>query len=195
MNHGTRIAIIDAMKATNKVIITVIVMILTAVASNTSADAQNKGGINWWKKTFGTLTWDEVIQASETREDVVGYVSGTVAYKSDAIDQWAGGKETWERGYGDCEDIAATVTDICKAKGWDAWIEVFTFKKSLSGHAIAMGMKEGKYWFYCGSYQEAGSMDEVRRMVARRLKWDGEGVSSLKVTDKSQVEAILVASK
>jgi predicted transglutaminase-like cysteine proteinase len=128
--------------------------------------------VGWWRKTFGHLTWDEVVQTANTPEDIVKAVTRHIQYKADIGDQLTGGKETWKNGYGDCEDMAACIAELCREKGWDAEIEIFSSSESAVGHAVAMGRWKNKIWLASNGCRWVESTQEAKRYIARQMKWN-----------------------
>lgn len=123
---------------------------------------------DWIRRTFGTLTWEEAQTVYKTPQDISAAVRQHVAYREDMGDEWASGKETWDRGFGDCEDFAACVADLCKAAGIVATIQVFSPKGSFEGHAVAMGSWNGRLWISSnGWYETVKSMDDAKAVIAK----------------------------
>ena len=129
--------------------------------------------ISWWRRHFGSLTWQEVVDTASNPSDIASAVQRQVRFKADnGPDAWSTGKETWDRGYGDCEDIAATIGDLCREKGWESWTQVFGLKGMFVGHAVAMGRWNGKLWLANGSsHTTVDSMEEAQRCVAWQMGW------------------------
>jgi len=117
----------------------------------------------WLRRTFGTLTWEEVQTTLTTPKDICTAVRRHVRYRKDLEEEWTSGKETWDRGYGACEDYAACVVDLCKALGIEAQITVLIPRGSWEGHAVAIGTWKGKQWVSSnGWYEEVDSTLRTR---------------------------------
>ena len=101
-------------------------------------------------------------------------------YRSDNGDEWATGEEAWIRGYGDCEDIAAAITELCSKKG----IETETFmlypENEMVGQAIVVGKWKGKLWFSSkGWFEYAKSGADVKREVAHEMRWKKKSIIAM----------------
>ena len=130
------------------------------------------------RRIFCRLSWEEVGNVVETPRQICVKVRQNVRYSEDFNDQWAGGRETWEKGAGDCEDIAACVVDLCKRKNMPAAIIVFCPDDSLEGHALALGKTDRGYWISSnGWYEEVKSLEEAKDEVARELGWKGRRIA------------------
>ena len=116
--------------------------------------------VGWWKRTFGTLSWEDVQSVALTPEAIAESVYCHVKYRAESVDVWDDGRKTWERGFGDCEDIAACIVDLCRRKGIDAWIQVFRSAGSLQGRAVAMGRIDGKFWIAGRSFSVVYNTEE-----------------------------------
>lgn len=122
----------------------------------------------WVRRTFGTLTWQEVQTVCKTSQDVCAAVRHHVIYKEDMGDEWTSGEETWDRGFGDCEDFAACVADLCKAIGIEATLQVFSPEGSFEGHVVAMGSWNGRLWISSnGWYETVKSTDDAKTVIAK----------------------------
>jgi len=128
--------------------------------------------VGWFRRTFCTLTWDEIQTVVRTPRSICSAVRHHVRPAEDMGDTWSTGKETWERGSGDCEDYAACVVDLCKAAGIEANIKVFYPKDSWEGHAVVVGSLDGRLWISSnGWYQTVKSMDDAKAVIAREAGW------------------------
>jgi len=139
--------------------------------------AQNTNKISWFRKTFMELSFEEVIGLVETPKSVCSYVRHRVEYRSDIGDEWANGKETWDRGYGDCEDMAITVSDLCLTMGIKTKMFILYPKGSREGHAIVVGAWKGKLWFSSnGWFEKVSSLSEIKKEVSHEMGWKGRKV-------------------
>ena len=147
--------------------ITVLFAVNCAFAENSTVSK-----LNWFARTFKTLSWSEVSQTVETPKEICSAVRHHVKYRADKNDDWATGKEAWDRGFGDCEDIAAAISELCIKKG----IEVETFmlypENENEGHVVVVGKYKNKLWFSSnGWFEYAKSGADVRRKVAHEMRW------------------------
>lgn len=119
-------------------------------------------------------SWGQVVAAATGPEDICGAVKQRVQYKADRYtgDEWQSGRATWDRREGDCEDIAAAVTTMCREKGMSADIYVLHPRDRRGGHAVAVGTHNGQMWMSSnGAFRQVGSMREVRDKVAESCHW------------------------
>ena len=156
---------------------TIIVATLIATAAQAQAGDSDHPGL--LKRLFGTLSWKETIHVVETPRDAVYAVSQHVKYAPDFIDKLTAPEATWEKGKGDCEDIAHAVVELCEKKGFDAWVEVFYSSESFTAHAVAMGTIDGKLWISNGRrLVKVKNMGEANKVVARTMRWKATTVKS-----------------
>ena len=130
--------------------------------------------VSWWKRTFGTLSWEDVQSVARSPKAITDSVHCHVKYRAESIDVWDSGQTTWQRGFGDCEDIAACIVDLCQKKGIDAWIQVFLPSGSLQGHAVAMGRTDGKIWIAGRTFSVVENIEDAKGNVGREMK-SGKG--------------------
>ena len=117
-------------------------------------------------------------------ENITKTVKNRVQYSRDMLkdDEWRSGRETWDRGEGDCEDYAATVKDLCAANGIVAHILVVRSRAAGKSHAVTMGEWNGGVWVSSnGSYREFQSLHDAKQEVARDLGWWAPEVEVFKV--------------
>lgn len=137
-----------------------------------SAEEKRPG---WFRRTFCDLTWSEMqIEAThgKTPQSICASVRHHLYYKEDLGDEWASGMDTWNRGFGDCEDYAACVVDLCKAAGIQASIQIFYPAGSWEGHAVVVGTWKDRLWISSnGWYETVKSLDRAERIVARDFGW------------------------
>jgi hypothetical protein len=163
------------------------VMVIGAAAMLITAVAHaGEGEAGWWKRTFGTLNWEEVVSAVSSPSEVARRVRHHVDFRDDVGDQWAEGKETWDRGYGDCEDMAAAVVAMCKRIGIDATVMVFCPTSRRAAHAVAVGKWNGKMWISSnGWYETVKSMDDAKREIAKEMGWRGLEIDIWNLSEES----------
>ena len=126
---------------------------------------------SWLSKTFGSKPWSEVTRAYDTPREICRVIERNIRYVNDKADQWSYPEETWNRGKGDCEDIAICIQTLCEMSGLPASVHLyFPAGAGKEGHAVLVGEWNGKTWFSSnGSYEEAASEQDVKRRVARML--------------------------
>jgi len=151
-------------------------IMLSAVSSVLAGEIaqreEKRVSVSWFRQVFAKLSWEETISVVKTPRQICAAVRRRVEYREDLGDEWAGGKETWDREYGDCEDIAASVVDLCRARGLDARILIFFPENAAEGHAAAVGVIGNKIWISSnGWYDTADSLDEAKRKIAREMRW------------------------
>ena len=133
---------------------------------------QSSTQISWFKKSFGELTWDETAEVASTPREICSRVRRRVYRRKDDSDEWASGRQTWQRGYGDCEDLAACIVSLCRERGIDARVLVFHPAGGRQGHAVVVGKWRGKLWLSSnGWYQRIDSLEDAKRKVAVELGW------------------------
>ena len=139
------------------------------------------------KNRFSGLTFEDATRLVKSPKEVCMRVRRSIRYREDLGDTWATGKEAWERAFGDCEDFAACVVDMCRAVGMEAKIEVFYPKGSFEAHAVAMGTWQGKMWMSSnGYYRHVASMGEAKYVVARDLGWRRQEVLAMEPSELSK---------
>jgi hypothetical protein len=119
--------------------------------------------ISWWHRTFSSLTWEEAVSVSDSPRDICWQVRRHVSYRDEAGDQWFGGRTIWNRGYGDCEDFAACVADLCEARELICWTTIVQpIGGHSTGHCVVMGLWKGQMWMASnGAYYEVSSLDDA----------------------------------
>jgi hypothetical protein len=159
----------------------IIAIIAVFIASNcVLAENSTVSKLNWFQRTFKTLTWNEVSQNVETPKEICSTVRHHVKYRADNGDSWASGKEAWDRAYGDCEDIAAAVSELCAKKK----IETETFmlypENESDGHVVVVGKWKGKIWFSSnGWFEYAKSGLDVKRKIAHEMRWKKKNIIAM----------------
>ena len=129
---------------------------------------------DWLRRNYGKMAWYEIVDSAVSPEEVCSAVRRHVKYRKDGTDEWATGKETWKRGYGDCEDIAACVQELCKELGFNASVRLFYGKKTRKAHAIVIGDWNGRKWLSSnGSYHGSVSAEDNKKNMASLLvSWE-----------------------
>jgi len=155
---------------------TLIIGLITS--SHAFAEVQSSAKPGLIKRLFGTLSWNETLSVTETPRDAVSAVIRHIKYRPDIGDQLTPAEEAWDQGFGDCEDIAHAIVEICRAKGFEAWVEVFYSSESFTAHAVAMGRIDGQLWFADRSLVKVDDMDEARKEIASAMRWKVKTTSS-----------------
>lgn len=152
----------------------IILAVLIACSIQSYADDIKVG---FFRRTFLTLNYEEVCVVAKTPEDICARVRCHVKYRSDIYDELTKGKETWQKGYGDCEDFAGLVSEICAINGITTEVIVLYPKNSFQGHAITVGKTKNGLWFSSnGKYKEAKSMEDVVKKVSNEMRWQNKEV-------------------
>jgi hypothetical protein len=142
--------------------------------------------VGWFRRNFGTLTWQEIRSVVASPKDASAQVRRHVRYQEDLGDVWSGGRETWERAYGDCEDLAAAVVDLVRGLGLEAEIYVFYPAGSWEAHAVAVGRYEGKTWISSNGWHETvDSMEEAKRIIAKEQGWRSKTIEVTKLDESA----------
>ena len=63
-------------------------------------------GVSWFRGTFGKLTWGEMVEVSDSPREICRRVKVHIDYREDGKYILKGEMETWDDGYGDCDDFA-----------------------------------------------------------------------------------------
>ena len=153
----------------------------------------NKPG--WFKRAFGNLSWNEIQLVVDTPREASAAVRQNIRYAEDLGDTWTGGEETWNRGSGDCEDMAAAVVEMVHKVGGEASIVVFRPENSGAGHAVAIGTWQGRQWVSSnGFYYSVKSLDQAKTLVAREMGWR-HGLIVAEPVDTARMANTTVASR
>lgn len=136
--------------------------------------------LNWFERVFKTLTWKEVVQTVDNPKEICSVVRHHVRYQRDNGDEWATGKETWEREYGDCEDIAAAVAELCEKKNISAKIFMLYPEGEDEGHVVVIGQWRGRLWLSSnGWFEYARSESDIVSKVTREMRWKQKNVVAM----------------
>ena len=169
---GTPGANTSGMKTNTKLSIAALVLMFAVgqVSAMTSDGVTEKPG--WFHRTFGTLSWNEVIESADSPKDVCAWVKRHVKESDEPDDKWRSGADVWERGHGNCKNFAAAVADLCRDKGFDATILVVGPRDDSMAHAIVVGQWNGKMWMSDnGRFEIVDSMDDVKHKISKDLGW------------------------
>jgi hypothetical protein len=118
----------------------------TSYAGNIESGQAGASSVGWFVSTFGNLSWESAVRATTSPADISWQVRRHVTYRTTPVLTWEDGRETWDRGYGDCKAFAWCVADLCEAKNIVCWVSVVRPIGEHNGHAVTMGVWEGKLW-------------------------------------------------
>lgn len=141
---------------------------------------------NFLVRFFCKPDWEQALSECTSPKDVCRMVEKHVSYREEAVDQWTSARETWERGYGDCEDFAICIQTMCRELGFDVSVQLFyTLSPALTGHAIATGANsDGSLWLSSnGSFEKAASSKEIAARVADILWCDDSRMWNVMLAD------------
>lgn len=159
-------------KACLLLIVAVGLSAVTPVQAQTVASATTEtGSSSWAKKVFGRPDWADVAREYDSPREICHLVERSIRYSTEDADQWRAAGITWERGKGDCEDMAIVIQELCKISGMETKLHLyFPSSGKKEGHAVLVGEWNGKIWFSSnGSYEEVKSEQDIRHRVARML--------------------------
>jgi len=129
-----------------------------------------------------------------TPQAICEAVSSRIRYAADTTDHWQTSLETWNRHLGDCEDFAATVRDICLARGLDASMYILNAKNKNEAHAIVIGRHNGTFWMSSnGQYQDVRDIKHAQDIVMREQDWNHSDIAVYR-TDKNMLSSVQPAS-
>lgn len=170
-----------------------VVIFSLLVSSQAVAGVNSSEKPGFFKRLFGTLSWSETLSVTESPRDAVSAVMRRIKYRPDIGDQLTSPEESWKNGYGDCEDIAHAIVELCREKGFEAWVEVFYSSESFTAHAVAMGRIDGSLWVADRIMLKVDDMGEARKEIASTMRWKAETTSSKRWNDISS--SLIVAGK
>lgn len=138
------------------------------------------------------MDWSEAQHAYAAPREICRLVQKNVRYETEKTDQWSPAMLTWERGRGDCEDIAVLIQELCRLNGISTKVHLyFPPSGKREGHAVLVGECGGKTWFSSnGSYEEVKSEQEVRRRVARLLSSRENQLWVMKLSEQDVVKLL-----
>lgn len=151
-------------------------------------DATASGNWSFWRlisHIFESPSWEEAVAAVDSPHKAAKLVRLHVKFREDEGDEWSDGRTTWDRGYGDCEDLAAAVVQLCADAGLDVGARIQVFSDSIRGnHAVAVGTWHGRMWIVSnGWFEYVDSMDDAVLHVSCEMQWN---VTAVKVTPLDQ---------
>ena len=95
-------------------------------------------------------------------------VSEHLEERANNLDRWACFDEVWRRGYGDCNDFAVCIEQLCHENGVKCKIYL-TYPPVGEGHAFAVG---DNWMSDMGDYIEISSFSDVKKRAADILSCD-----------------------
>jgi len=197
LQHGNILGMVIAYVIAMKTAYIVLAVVIGMMVSDVNASENNSPAVSevsWMKKTFQDLSWNEIIAVAQSPKDISRRVKTRVTYKTDVQDEMKPGVKTWNEKQGDCEDFANCVVELCKAKGFDAWVEVYFEANNSRAHAVAMGTWNGKLWMSSnGNFQFVGDVAKAGRAVAMEMGWKSKSVYHEKY-DSTREDGLTVAS-
>lgn len=150
-----------------------------SVGGDQSAPSTSRLG--WIAALFERPSWDAAVARVDSPKRAAKLARLYVRFEEETEDEWTDGKSVWERGFGDCEDFAAVVVQLCREAGIDAdaSIQVFTVN-GVEGHAVALGQWRGRMWISSnGWFEFVDSMDDARLAVRDEMDWYGQEIASV----------------
>ncbi len=121
---------------------------------------------------------------ADSPQAICTLVRERIRYQADKTDEWQTGEQTWERKTGDCEDFAATVRDLCLARGFNAQIVIFHAQDRNSAHAVAFGEWNGITWMSSnGGYEQVHNIATAQERVIREFGWYYDRVAMYRASE------------
>jgi hypothetical protein len=149
----------------------------TSDAANIGSGQAGASSVGWFGRTFGNLSWDSAVAATTSPASISWQVRRHVTYETIGGESFNNGRETWERRFGDCKAFAFCVADLCEAKDIVCWISVVRPKGELHGHAVTMGVWQGKLWMSSnGIYGEFKSLEAALQSLASVKGFSGKSL-------------------
>lgn len=123
--------------------------------------------IGWFARTFTHLSWESAVAATTSPASISWQVRRHVMYRITRNESFENGRETWERGSGDCKAFAYCVADLCETKDIPCWVAFVRPIGERPGHAVTMGLWQGKLWMSSnGIYGEFKSLEAALQSLA-----------------------------
>ncbi|MCK5849576.1 MAG: hypothetical protein KAH23_01580 [Kiritimatiellae bacterium] len=145
---------------------------LYADENQANVSSNSNPEITWFRRVFCQLDWAEVSAIVESPSGISSQIRHHVEYREDLNDEWTKGSSTWQRGYGDCEDFALAVKELCKLININVRILVFYPKGNQEAHAVAIGKWKGKMWISSnGWHQTVKSLEHAKQEIAKQMGW------------------------
>jgi hypothetical protein len=149
----------------------------TSYAGTIDSGRAGASSVGWFVSTFCNLSWESAVRATTSPADISWQVRRHVTYQLTESEPFENGRETWDRGYGDCKAFAFCVAELCEAKDIVCWVSVVRPTGELSGHAVTMGVWQGKLWMSSnGIYGEFKSLNEALKSLANVKGFSGKSL-------------------
>lgn len=149
----------------------------TAHAGNIESGRAGANSVGWFTRTFGNLSWESAVAGTTSPKSISWQVRRHVTYQITKAESFENGRETWDRGYGDCKAFAFCVAELCEAKDIVCWVSVVRPVGELRGHAVTMGVWQGKLWMSSnGIYGEFKSLDEALKALTNVKGFSGKSL-------------------
>ena len=164
------------MKPRCLVVVTLLMVLSLDLFAQVYPTRQQDHAVSWWHRSFGSLSWEDMIEIVQSPRDVCWQVRRHVLYREENSGPWfSSGRTVWELGHGDCKDFSSCVADICMTKGYICWItSVYPVGFHDSGHCIVIGIWHGRMWMSSnGAYYEVTSLDDVLKKLSDIRGWKG----------------------
>lgn len=142
----------------------------------------------------GGSEWKALAASVNTPKGICAKIRHHTRYLEDLDDHWQSGAETWAKRTGDCEDFAIAIVELCKAKGFAAKMYVVYPKDGWEGHAVVIGVHDGKMWMSSnGWFEKVDSLDEAGKSVSKEMGWRKEVI--VKTVEELKGERLLASTK
>ena len=168
----------------------VILLLLVSTLDLYSSD------VGFFKRVFGKLSWEQVCSEVKNPRNASLLVRRNVKYREDLDDIWETGKNTWERGFGDCEDMAQSVLELCHTNNIKASIMIMVPDTGFEAHAIVIGTTESGHWYSSnGWYGETKSIEEAVKEISKQIGWRRKTVNLISKSEFFYKSNLLLAKK
>jgi hypothetical protein len=149
----------------------------TSYAGTIDSGRAGASSVGWFARTFGNLSWDSAVAATTSPASISWQVRRHVTYATTEEEAFNNGRETWERGSGDCKAFAFCVADLCEAKDIVCWIAGVRPIGERRGHVVTMGVWQGKMWMSSnGIYGEFKSLEDALKSLASVKGFSGKSL-------------------
>jgi len=167
------------MKTTHGLVLALVSLILVSIilVSEGSWAGDMVEKLGFFKRNFGTLSWDQLKTTISTPKQASLSVRRHVHYRENVGNRSTTAKTIWERGYGDCYDKALVVLTLCRAIGSEASLVILCPSGEWEAHAIVVGTWKGKMWMSDdGWYETVSSTDDALRKAIKLQAWRGKKI-------------------
>lgn len=124
-------------------------------------------------------SWEYVVKNSSDPSYICYYVRNGMNYMTDNhfSDNWVDSKTAFKDGFGDCEEFATVVRDMCAEKGIESDIYIVYSDKEIKAHAITIGKFGGEMWMASNAvYYDIKSVQDALDICVKTLDWETDGV-------------------